>query len=116
MSIVLYLPNKSGNHTHIAVPKYIEEIIFRRIGDKDVPRIIEIGPYRYRITGYNSVRPSYGIRADIERFKKWCARYFCELENIVFHEERKNYYVEFSMYDPIAQQFEKAGLIRRMGG
>lgn len=114
MSITLYLPNKNGNPSHTPMPKYIEEIIVRRIGDKDVPRIREVGPYRYRIFGYNAARPSYGIYADIEKFKKWCSRYFCELEDIVFHEERKNYYVEFNMYDPIAQQFEKAGLIRRM--
>lgn len=113
MSIVLYLPNKKGNQKPEIIPKYIEDILIRRIKEKDVPRIVEVGCYRYRIYGYNPVRPGYGVRADIEKLNKWCSRYFCPIENIKIHEERKNYYVEFSLYDPMAQQFEKHGLIRR---
>lgn len=113
MDIVLYLPNKRGNHTETVIPKYVEEILFRRIKDKNVPRIVEIGSYRYRIYGYNPVRPSYGIDSDIGKLNKWTSRYFCPIEDIKFHRERKNYYVDFSLYDPMAQQFEKHGLIRR---
>lgn len=113
MSIVLYLPNKRGDHGPVTVPKYIEEILIRRIKDKDVPRIVEIGCYRYRIYGYNPQRPAYGIEADIEKLNKWTSRYFCPIEDIKIHTERKNYYVDFSLYDPVVQQLEKHGLIRR---
>lgn len=112
MSIMLYLPNKQGNHHRTEIPKYIEEILFRRVKDKDVPRLIQIGPYRYRLNGYNAVRPSYGIRADIEKLNKWTTRYFCPIEDIMYHEQRRDYYVEFTLYDPVAQQLEKNGLIR----
>lgn len=113
MSIELYLPDKKGNHKPTVIPEYIEEILFRRIKDKDVPRMVEIGPYRYRIYGYNPVRPGYGIRADIEKLNKWTSHYFCPIEDIKIHEERNHYYVDFSLYDPMAQQLEKHGLIRR---
>jgi hypothetical protein len=112
MYITLYLPNKRGNPVETVVPMYIEEILFRRIKDKDVPRIHMIGPYRFRMYGYNPQRPAYGIHADIEKLNKWTSRYFCPLEDIEFHEERKNYHVEFTLYDPVAQQLEKHGLIR----
>ena len=113
MSIMLYLPNSHGNFVATALPKYIEEILFRRIKDKDVPRMIEIGSYRYRIYGYNPQRPAYGVEADIQKLNKWTSRYFCPIEDIKIHEERKNYYVDFTLYDPMAQQFEKHRLIRR---
>lgn len=113
MSIILFLPNKNGNFVETIIPKYIEEILMRRIRDKDVPRIVEIGAYRYRIYGYNPVRPAYGIEADIEKLNKWTSRYFCPIEDIKYHTEKKNYYVDFTLYDPMAQQFEKHGLIRR---
>lgn len=114
MSIVLYLPNKKGNPNPTVIPKYIENILIRRIGSKDVPRIVEVGCYRYRIYGYNPQRPAYGIEADIERLNKWTSRYFCPIEDIKVHTERKNYYVEFSLYDPVVQQLEKHELIRRV--
>lgn len=114
MSITLFLPNKNGNHIETAVPKYIEEILFQRVKDNNIPRIIETGPYRYRIYGYNPIRPGYGVQADIEKLNKWVSRYFCPIEDIKIHEERKNYYVDFTLYDPMAQQFERRGLIRRM--
>lgn len=113
MGIILYLPNKHGNHKETVVPKYIEEILFRRIKNETVPRIRLIGPYRFRMNGYNPQRPGYGLRADIERLNIWTSRYFSPLEDIVFHEEKKNYYVEFTLYDPMAQQFERHGLIRK---
>lgn len=108
----LYLPNRKGNHVETIVPKYIEEILIRRIKDKDVPRIHMIGPYRFRMNGYNPQRPAYGIRADMEKLCKWASRYFSTIENIYFHEKPKNYYVEFTLYDPLAQQLEKHGLVR----
>lgn len=108
----LYLPNQRGNHVETIVPKYIEEILIRRIKDKDVPRIRMIGSYRFRMSGYNAQRPAYGIRADIEKLNKWASRYFSPIEDIYFHEEPKNYYVDFSLYDPLAQQLEKHGLVR----
>ena len=96
------------------IPKYMEDVFIQRVRDKDRPRIAEVGLYRYRIDGYNSIRPAYGIYADIEKLQRWCNAHICNnIENIVFHEERKNYYVEFSMYDPMVQQLENAGLIRR---
>lgn len=113
MSIVLYLPDKNGNHKETVVPKYIEEILIRRHKDKDIPRVTEIGCYRYRIRGYNASRPSYGIDADIEKLNKWTSRYFCPIEDIEFHREKKNYYVDFTLYDPVVHQFEKHGLIKR---
>lgn len=70
MSITLYLPNRHGNFIATVLPKYIEKILFRRIKDKDVPRMIEIGSYRYRIYGYNPQRPAYGVDADIQKLNK----------------------------------------------
>lgn len=113
MGIELYLPDKQGNHKETAIPKYIEEILIRHTIKGNIPRMVEVGCYRYRIYGYNPSRPSYGIDADIEKLNKWTTRYFCPIEDIKFHRERKNFYVEFTLYDPMAQQFEKHGLIRR---
>lgn len=111
---ILWLPNKRGNPVETVIPKYIYEILMRRKGSVDVPRLRQIGSYRYRLYGYNPQRPSYGIRADIEKFGAWTARYFSPIEDIVFHEERKNYYVDFTLYDPVSHQLEKHGLIRRI--
>lgn len=112
MDFVLYLPDKKGNHKQVKIPEYIKNILIRRLKDKDVPRIVCVGCYRYRIYGYNPQRPSYGIYSDMEKFKKWAERYFTTIEDIKYHEERKNYYVEFTMYDVMAQQLERHNLIR----
>ena len=112
MSYTLYLPNKNGNHKATKIPQYIQDILIRRYKDKDLPRLVCVGCYRYRMYGYNPQRPSYGIYKDMELLKKWVERYFTVIEDIKYHEERKNYYVEFTMYDTMAQQFEKHGLIR----
>jgi hypothetical protein len=112
MYTTLYLPNKNGKQVETVVPTYIEDIIFRRIKGKDIPRIHAIGPHRFRMVGYNTARPSCGIHADIEKLGKWTSRHCCPIEDIKYHEEQNNYYVEFTLHDPVAQQLEEHGLIR----
>lgn len=113
MSIILYLPNKQGNPHPTKVPQYIEQILMRHTLKGDIARMVQVGCYRYRIYGYNPSRPNYGLDADIEKLNRWASRYFCPIEDIKLHKVPKNYYVEFTLYDPVAQQFEKHGLIRR---
>ena len=109
----LYLPNCRGNYKERRIPQYIREILYNGRNLR-----ITTDPYRenrYSLRGYNAQRPAYGIYADMDAFKKWAAMYFTEIEDIRYHVEPKDYYVDFTMYDPLANILEKAGLIDNEG-
>lgn len=112
MDYILYLPNRRGNYEKTQMPKYIRGILTRRLRHEDIPRLVCVGPYRYYMRGYNKQRPGYGLRSDMAALTKWAKRYFTVIEDVEYHERPKDYYVEFTMYDPLAQQLEKANLIR----
>ena len=113
----LYLPDRHGAYREIKLPKYMLPVLFREVqvlGTTEPllqPRIQEAGLYRYRLIGWNHYRKDYGITDDMEKLYRWCKRHGFPPENIRYHFERKNTYAEFDLYDPIALQMEKAGMI-----
>lgn len=119
MENMIWLPNKHGHYVGVAVPKYLDEVLFDRRYGKCRLRIKEIGHYWYRIDGWNPGRRAYGIEQDITALKRFLDRFSIfddgsRLENITeikYHKERKNYYVNFKMVDPYAQAMERAGLV-----
>lgn len=117
--MTVLMPNKHGGYQRVKIPAYMDRVLFDRRWGKTKIRIREIGHYWYKIEGWQSNRPAYGIEKDIELLKMWLDRYakFCDgtsletITDVVFHKERKNYWVKFKMVDPFAMELERAGLV-----
>lgn len=101
--VIAYLPNKEGNYKPTRIPDYIRSILENVTHEYD---------YTYRLNGVNSVRPAYGIEADLQKLETWVKRYFADFEIKVIHKETKNYYGIFFMTDPVCNQLEKVGLLK----
>lgn len=100
--MIAYLPNKQGHYKPVRVPQYIQDILKNVTNEYD---------YTWRLRGVNSVRPAYGIEADLSKLEKWAKRYHSDFEIKRINKQRRNYYGLFFMSDPIVYQLEKVGLL-----
>lgn len=103
LRVIVYLPNKKGQYNPVTVPFHIIKIL---------EHVVRKYNYTYKLIGVNPQRPGYGIRADLSVLEAWVTKYYADFDVKEVHEERNNYYGIFEMTDPVAQQLEKAGLLK----
>ena len=125
MKKVIYLPNAAGHYKPVAVPKYLLPTFFHGLHKPSaLSRGLRIhranAPHSFKIYGRpdDVNKSAYGLPGYVENLRHFLNRFAKKLDpdmetvtDIHLHEECKNYWISFTMYDPWALALEKAGLI-----